>query len=60
MQHIERVVSAAIAISCHFRLFRFRYERAFANVFNERPDWSGRVLQRIHSSLDGFEAKGRL
>lgn len=37
MKLIEQVIPVAIAISCHFRLFSFRYGLTLADNFSERP-----------------------
>jgi hypothetical protein len=37
MKHIEQVIPVAIAISCYFGFFRFRYGVAVAGDFSKRP-----------------------
>jgi hypothetical protein len=37
IKHIEQVIPAAIAISCHFRLFGFRCRFKLADNFREQP-----------------------
>jgi len=37
IKHIEQVISVAIAISCYFRLFGFRYGLTLADNFSEQP-----------------------
>src|SRR6476661_2942361 len=51
-KHTEQVIPATIAISCQFRLFRFRYGLALANDFSERsaPEPSRFVAHPFFSS----------
>ncbi|MGA7073866.1 hypothetical protein [Bradyrhizobium sp.] len=38
MKHIQQVIPAAIAISCYFDFFRFRYGLVVADNFSKRPE----------------------